>query len=131
MFINSSIPTIIINGEDLSHGYVSLIANVTSSQEAIKDGLCPSSETPQGDVSAVTSTKKRYYILRKVIKGVSKIIKALTMVPAKSTEREYRIGIIVRCPYTIIRAMHDTKMRKPSPNWVLTFESSWAKIRSF
>ncbi|TGO34596.1 hypothetical protein BHYA_0190g00140 [Botrytis hyacinthi] len=79
MFAHSSIPTITINGEDLSQAYeASSIANNTSSQEAIKDGLCSGPNTLQGDVLAAAPTKKRYYILRKVIKGISNVIKAVT-----------------------------------------------------
>ncbi|KAF5869364.1 uncharacterized protein Bfra_011171 [Botrytis fragariae] len=70
MFTHSSIPVITINGI--------LIANTTSSQEAIKDGVYSCPDTLQSDASAVAPTKKRCYVLRKVIRGTSKVIKAFT-----------------------------------------------------
>ncbi|TGO07473.1 hypothetical protein BTUL_0274g00150 [Botrytis tulipae] len=79
MSTHSSIPTITINGENISQTYeASSITNGTSSQEAIKDGICSGPNTPQGDVPAVAPTKKRCYILRKFIKGISAVIKAFT-----------------------------------------------------
>ncbi|TGO28201.1 hypothetical protein BPAE_0031g00670 [Botrytis paeoniae] len=97
MCTHSSIPAIAVNGEDLSQVYeASSIANDTSSQEAMKDGLCSSLETPERNVSAVAPTKQRCYVLRKVIKGTSKeFSNHIAVAPPKSTEREYRIGIVV------------------------------------
>ncbi|KAF7913152.1 uncharacterized protein EAE98_011702 [Botrytis deweyae] len=79
MFTHSSIPAITINGEDLSQAYeASSIANDTSSQEAIKDGLHSCPNTLQGNAPVVAPTKKRCDVLRKVIRGTSKVIKAFT-----------------------------------------------------
>ncbi|KAF7894936.1 hypothetical protein EAF00_006750 [Botryotinia globosa] len=81
MSILSSIPTITINGENLSQTYeASSITNCTSSQEVIKDELCSGPNTLHGDLPAVAPTNKRCYVLRKVIKGISGIIKAFTRV---------------------------------------------------
>ncbi|KAF7905005.1 uncharacterized protein EAF01_005527 [Botrytis porri] len=81
MFTHSSIPAITINSVDLSQSLeVSSIANDTSSQEAIEGRLYHGPETLQGDIPAVAPTKKRCYVLRKVIKGTSKVVNAFTRV---------------------------------------------------
>ncbi|TGO78478.1 hypothetical protein BELL_0065g00160 [Botrytis elliptica] len=96
MFTHSSIPAITINGEDLSQAYeASSIANDTSSQEAIKDGLHSCPNTLQGNAPVVAPTKKRCDVLRKVIRGTSKEFKShIAVVPAKSAEREESIVLV-------------------------------------
>ncbi|KAF7940874.1 uncharacterized protein EAE97_007059 [Botrytis byssoidea] len=79
MFTYSSIPTITIDGENISQTYeASSITNGTSSQEVIKDRCRSGPNTLHGDFPAVAPTKKRCYVLRKVIKGISNVIKAFT-----------------------------------------------------